>query len=49
MSLSRSPGVLSAWAAALLFGIGTPIAKPLLGPVDSWLLAGLLVWHSGGR
>ncbi len=28
--------------AALLFGIGTPIAKLLLGSVDSWLLAGLL-------
>ena len=47
MSLSRSPGVLSALAAALLFGIGTPIAKLLLGPVDPWLLAGLLYLGSG--
>ncbi len=47
MSLSRSPGVLSALAAALLFGIGTPIAKLLLGPIDPWLLAGLLYLGSG--
>ncbi|MBA2658451.1 MAG: DMT family transporter, partial [Nitrosospira sp.] len=33
---------MSALGAALLFGIGTPIAKLLLGSVDSWLLAGLL-------
>jgi drug/metabolite transporter (DMT)-like permease len=33
--------------AALLFGIGTPFAKLLLGPVDPWLSAGLLYLGSG--
>ena len=47
MIISINPGVLSALAAALLFGIGTPIAKLLLGPVDPWLLAGLLYLGSG--
>lgn len=47
MSLLRHPGVLSALSAALLFGVGTPIAKLLLGPVNPWLLAGLLYLGSG--
>jgi drug/metabolite transporter (DMT)-like permease len=47
MSISNNPGVLSALTAALLFGLGTPAAKLLLGPVDPWLLAGLLYLGSG--
>ncbi|MDQ3186704.1 MAG: EamA family transporter [Pseudomonadota bacterium] len=47
MSLSCHPGVLSALSAALLFGVGTPISKLLLGPVNPWLLAGLLYLGSG--
>jgi drug/metabolite transporter (DMT)-like permease len=30
-----------------LFGASTPLAKPLLGPVDPWMLAGLLYLGSG--
>jgi drug/metabolite transporter (DMT)-like permease len=44
---SINPGILSALAAALLFGMGTPVAKLLLGPADPWLLAGLLYLGSG--
>ena len=40
-------GIVSALAAAMLFGIGTPLAKTLLGSVDPWLLAGLLYAGSG--
>ena len=40
-------GIAAALAAALLFGIGTPLAKALLGSVDPWLLAGLLYAGSG--
>lgn len=47
MIISINPGILNALAAALLFGIGTPIAKLLLGPIDPWLLAGLLYLGSG--
>jgi drug/metabolite transporter (DMT)-like permease len=47
MNSWRHPGVLAALAAALLFGAGTPAAKFLLGPVDPWLLAGLLYVGSG--
>jgi drug/metabolite transporter (DMT)-like permease len=47
MSISTNPGVSSALGAALLFGIGTPFAKLLLGPVDPWLSAGLLYLGSG--
>lgn len=43
----RHPGVLAAVAAAILFGIGTPSAKLLLGSVSPWLLAGLLYLGSG--
>lgn len=39
--------VLASLAAALLFGAGTPLAKSLLGGVDSWLLAALLYLGSG--
>lgn len=41
------PGVLSALAAAVLFGASTPLAKLLLGTVDPVLLAGLLYLGSG--
>lgn len=47
MIISINSGVLSALGAALLFGLGTPIAKFLLGPVDPWLLAGVLYLGSG--
>lgn len=43
----RDRGVLSALAAALLFGAGTPVAKKLLQVTDPWLLAGLLYAGSG--
>lgn len=38
---------MAALCAALLFGAGTPLAKPLLGGVDPWMLAGLLYLGSG--
>jgi drug/metabolite transporter (DMT)-like permease len=40
-------GISAAFVAALLFGIGTPLAKRLLGSVDPWLMAGLLYAGSG--
>lgn len=40
-------GVLAALGAALLFGVGTPASKLLLGPVSPWLLASLLYMGSG--
>jgi len=43
----RHSGVLAALAAALLFGMGTPLAKVLLHTVNPWLLAGLLYLGSG--
>jgi drug/metabolite transporter (DMT)-like permease len=42
-----NPGVVAALAAALLFGAGTPLAKPLLGHISPWLLAALLYLGSG--
>jgi drug/metabolite transporter (DMT)-like permease len=44
---ARSPGVLAAIGAALLFGAGTPLAKLLLIEMDPWLLASLLYLGSG--
>ncbi len=42
------PGILAALGAALLFGVGTPLAKGLLlASVDPWLLAGVLYLGSG--
>ena len=41
------PGIAAALLAALLFGIGTPLAKPLLAQVSPWLLAALLYLGSG--
>jgi drug/metabolite transporter (DMT)-like permease len=43
----RNTGVLAALGAAALFGIGTPLAKSLLGETAPWLLAGLLYLGSG--
>jgi drug/metabolite transporter (DMT)-like permease len=40
-------GVLAALTAALLFGMGTPLAKFLLTDTSPWLLAGLLYLGSG--
>ncbi|MEO0036118.1 MAG: Cobalt-nickel-resistance system transrane protein [Pseudomonadota bacterium] len=45
--MSRQPGILAALAAALLFGLGTPLAKMMVGEVDPWLLAGMLYLGSG--
>lgn len=39
--------IVAALAAALLFGAGTPAAKPLLESASPWLLAGLLYLGSG--
>jgi len=43
----QQPGVLAALAAAVLFGLATPLAKRLLQTIDPWLLAGLLYLGSG--
>src|SRR6266852_7848904 len=43
----KQPGVRAAFGAALLFGVGTPLAKLLLHSVNPWLLAGLLYLGSG--
>ena len=40
-------GILYAVAAAVLFGVGTPLAKVLLGEVSPWMLAALLYLGSG--
>lgn len=45
--LAVGPGVAAALGAALLFGLGTPMAKPLLGQVSPWMLAALLYLGSG--
>ena len=43
----RNGGVLAALGAAVLFGVGTPLAKVLLDQATPWLLAGLLYLASG--
>jgi len=40
-------GVVYALSSALLFGVGTPFAKVLLGDIDPWMLAGVLYLASG--
>jgi drug/metabolite transporter (DMT)-like permease len=40
-------GILHALTAAVLFGVGTPLAKVLLGEVSPWMLAALLYLGSG--
>ena len=47
MTRPGRPGVVAALGAALLFGVGTPLAKALLSTVDPWLMAGLLYLGSG--
>jgi drug/metabolite transporter (DMT)-like permease len=47
MTGSERRAVWAALGAALLFGAGTPAAKPLLGNVSPWLVAGLLYLGSG--
>jgi drug/metabolite transporter (DMT)-like permease len=42
-----APGIAAALTAAVLFGAGTPLAKPLLGQTSPWLLAALLYVGSG--
>jgi drug/metabolite transporter (DMT)-like permease len=42
-----APGIAAALGAALLFGAATPLAKPLLGAVSPWMLAGVLYIGSG--
>ncbi|WIT12142.1 EamA family transporter [Paucibacter sediminis] len=46
-SFRPQPGVAAALGAAILFGAGTPLAKPLLGAISPWLLAALLYLGSG--
>ena len=41
------PAVAAALTAAVLFGAGTPLAKPLLGQTSPWLLAAMLYLGSG--
>lgn len=43
----RSPGVVAALGAALLFGAGTPLAKWLMGGVSPWMMSALLYLGSG--
>ena len=43
----NTSGIVAALVAAILFGMGTPLAKVLLGGVSPWLLAGLLYLGSG--
>jgi drug/metabolite transporter (DMT)-like permease len=47
VTLLRHPGIAAALAAAVLFGVGTPLAKLLLDAVSPWLLAGILYLGSG--
>ncbi|MCK9396012.1 MAG: DMT family transporter [Methylobacter sp.] len=43
----RQAGVPAALGAAMLFGVGAPLAKLLLNAVSPWMLAGLLYLGSG--
>lgn len=47
MRLRWNRGVSAALGAAILFALGTPAAKLLLGSVSPWMLAGLLYLGSG--
>lgn len=47
MTAGSMGGIPAALLAALLFGAATPLAKLLLGPLDPWLLAGVLYVGSG--
>ena len=46
-ALLASPGIAAGLGAALLFGVGTPLAKQLLQGMSPWLLAALLYLGSG--
>jgi drug/metabolite transporter (DMT)-like permease len=45
--MKLDPGIVSALAAAVLFGASTPLAKRLIEDIDPWMLAGLLYLGSG--
>ncbi len=47
MTVKINPGIWAAVAAAALFGLSTPLAKPLLGAVAPSMLAGCLYLGSG--
>jgi len=47
MTFKLDRGIAAALAAAVLFGAGTPLAKPLLAQTSPWLLAALLYLGSG--
>lgn len=48
MNIPRvNPGVGAGIGAAFLFGISTPLTKPLLNAANPWLVAGLLYLSSG--
>lgn len=50
MSEDRShlwPGVPLALGSAILFGASAPLSKLLIGPIDPWLLAGILYIGAG--
>ena len=47
LSRMGSPGVAAGLGAALLFGVGTPVAKHLLQGLSPWMLAALLYLGSG--
>lgn len=43
----RQTGIIVAIGAAILFGVGTPLAKWLLDSANPWMMAGLLYLGSG--
>ena len=47
MNPTRRTGTIAALTAAILFGVGTPLAKVLLDHTSAWLLAALLYLGSG--
>ncbi len=47
MNIGMHSGVVAALAAAILFGVSTPLAKLLLGYMSPWPLAALLYLGSG--
>ncbi|MGZ3771310.1 MAG: DMT family transporter [Bdellovibrio sp.] len=47
MKFTINAQVFPAFLAAALFGASTPLAKLLIGEIDSWILAGILYFGSG--
>lgn len=47
MRIEIHPGIIQALAAAILFGVSTPLAKALMGTTPPLILAGLLYLGSG--